>query len=427
MYYPSIGTRLWRVLLYKLEKITSENILSLLLFLFPIFAVSVRHWVSSFFGLLVIFCLVLFFRRRVTSSDLENEEKWVLWAFVFYFAAFLLTSIANDWSEVQTRYLGVEIRYLFFFPLYLLIRQVPDAFKWLLYGCVVGVAVSFIDAFYGHINGSFERYEGAYSVLFAGPVILMMSLFLIPGLKITDSKWSKVILIGIVLLGIYVVYLSGARNAYFSVIALSVLYSLLVLKGYYKFLATIAVVGLSVVAYYSSEVINSRVNIAYSEYQQYRSYANPAEAKTSLSSVGTRLEMWRATPYFMKDNPLFGVGRGNYKFAVKEYINAKQVHPGIGTHAQLHNIYSEVLISKGLVGLVAFIGISFVPLIVLLRDFRNRRGDAIFAILLILAYLTHSLSDAALFIKGNYTAFYIIFLATFFSYHMQVKIKQRET
>ena len=159
----------------------------------------------------------------------------------------------------------------------------------------------------------------------------------------------------------------------------------------------------------------------YTEFTDYVSYAEQAKFKGHLSSVGTRLEMWRVTPIFFEDNPLFGVSRGNYSEEVKQYINNGLAHPDIGMHGHPHNVYSEAIISKGLIGLISLLFITAYPLLILIRDYRQHAPSGFCGIVLITGYMVLSLTDAATLIKGNYTAIYIVFLAVLFSWHIQQK------
>ena len=126
MYYPPVETGFWRQILSQFEKISSDKIVYTLLFLLPVFAVTVRHWVSDIFVLLSITSLVMLYRQRGRKIELAREEKILLWGFAAYFGVFILTSLVNGWGPPQTRHSAVEIRFLMFVPLYLVIRQMDN-------------------------------------------------------------------------------------------------------------------------------------------------------------------------------------------------------------------------------------------------------------------------------------------------------------
>ena len=408
----------------QLEKISSDKIVYALLFLLPIFAVTVRHWVSDIFTILSLTSLVMLYRQRKQRSELLPEEKILLWGFAVYFSVFVLTSLVNGWGSVQTRHLGVEIRFLLFIPLYLLVRQMNHGAKWLIFGSVFGVIFTAYACYQEVIIKHAGGYKGMYSPLFTGPIILLLATLSITYFYARiQKKWLKLSLLLLVGMAFFVVAQTGARNAYMAAIILCGLFILHQYKGLKRYLLVVMAVILSYGSYVFVETINSRVNTAYQEYKTYFAYPNPAKVAEPLSSVGTRLEMWRVTPFFFKDNPVFGVGRGNYSDEIKKYIDQGMIHKDVGHHGHPHNVYSEAIISKGLIGILALFWIMLYPLFVLVKDYRKGYKSAFYGIVLISAYMVFSLTDASTLIKGNYSSIYIIFMAVSFTYHIQRKQK----
>ncbi len=56
------------------------------------------------------------------------------------------------------------------------------------------------------------------------------------------------------------------------------------------------------------------------------------------------------------DNPIFGVGRGNYRLHYRDYINEID-GAGTNTERDAHNLYLEVAAEQGIVGLAVFVGL----------------------------------------------------------------------
>jgi len=90
-------------------------------------------------------------------------------------------------------------------------------------------------------------------------------------------------------------------------------------------------------------------------------------------------------------------------------------------------VYSEAIISKGLLGLLSLLGILFYPMVILIKDYRNGFNTSFYGIALITAYMVFSLTDASTLIKGNYSSMYVVFLAVLFSYNIQKKQKLQTT
>src|SRR5690554_4355720 len=111
-----------------------ERAVYLLLFLLPAGGVSVRHWISATFALLVLMSLPEMVRR---PRDLLAVERRLFLIAAAFFVVFVLTSLVNGWTEVQTRYGGRELRILLLIPIYLMVRRYPQSGLWLLRGAVV--------------------------------------------------------------------------------------------------------------------------------------------------------------------------------------------------------------------------------------------------------------------------------------------------
>jgi len=79
----------------------TERLIYLLIFLFPIAGMSVRHWITNIFNLLVLIAL---FTLKKPRTALLKQEKIFLWICAAYFAMFIISSLINDWGKTQTYY-----------------------------------------------------------------------------------------------------------------------------------------------------------------------------------------------------------------------------------------------------------------------------------------------------------------------------------
>jgi len=68
-------------------------------------------------------------------------------------------------------------------------------------------------------------------------------------------------------------------------------------------------------------------------------------------NVATRLVLWDISWQVFKDNPVFGVGMGDYSIAAEEYLKGRTVL----TVVDSHNIYLQMLATRGLVGFIPFV------------------------------------------------------------------------
>ena len=401
-----------------------ERLAKYTLFLFPIFVVSIRHWASGFFGLLVVLGLVNVFRSRENIRPLHREEKILLVILVAYFGIFLISSLVNGWGKAGTYGLGTEIRYVLIIPVYLMLRNVTGTERHLLAGSILA-------ALAGGVQGLLDVFVfdrplawGLYGHLFIGPVTLLMVALLIPAirvLKLDKSLWP--LLAGIALLGLATVVLSTARSAYLGFVVLGILSIIYYQRGRTAIVLIVVFTGMVISTYMISDKVQHRINKGVGEVTNYieslEKYPDEPVKYATGSSLGTRLEMWRSTQFFFDESPWFGVGRFNYQKKAQELVDQGLANQVIADASHPHNAYIEMIMSKGLFGLLALLLLMYYPLYVFIKTRNVNRDSAFAGIVLITAYTVFSLTEASTFTKNNMTSIYLVYLSVIFSWHIR--------
>lgn len=412
-----------------IRSITSENLVRFCVFLFPVFAVSVRHWVSSIFVFLCVFSLVQYFRKNKVTSPLKDEEKRLFIIMAAFFVVYLLSSGANGWGKSAYYALGTELRFLLFIPLYLLLRQVTRLWKSLFLGCLFGVFVALVQACYDVYIVKEPRAAGIYSPLFIGPVTVIFSLLVLSMHSELVLRYRKLLLIATFVATLTVAYSTLARSALFAFV-LGLSFILITSKSEWQAIAIrlLALILLVTASWLSSVQIKSLAFYTWDEFENYSMYYrdNPENPNPySHTQTGNRLEMLRAVRYFLRDSPIIGVGRFNYEEHIKEYIAQGKVHPAAAA-GHPHNVFAEALVSKGILGFAVVVLMFFYPLYVFIRDFRKSRTTARAGIVFITTVLIVMQTEAAVIVKGNFVAIFLLFLAVLFSWHIN-SVNQPQT
>ena len=141
-----------------------------LIFLFPIAGVTVQHWFSAIFVLLSLISLWDLIKYRGKRPTLFKPEKIWLWFCAGFFITFMVSGLVNGWGHLQTRYLGVDIRYLLVVPLYLMLRQYQYAWRYLLAGLLLAPLCLAGQAYYDEFELHLPRAQGFYSPNLLGPL-----------------------------------------------------------------------------------------------------------------------------------------------------------------------------------------------------------------------------------------------------------------
>ncbi len=394
----------------------TESAFLALLFLFPLAGMSVRHWWSTLFTLLALASLVLLFQQRARVS---REERIVLWLFAALFGAFMLSNLVNGWGYPQTKALGVEIRFLFFVPLYLAMRRTPGSGRVMLMATVLSGFVLAGQAWHDEHVAGIVRAQGIYSpLIFGGYGALVIVFSVIGWTRLRTPLWRGLI-VGSVLCSLYAVSVSGSRGDYLALVGLVVLLPLLFLPWRAAIVSVVVGIVLAGVVYQTSSIVSGRTDAAVNEVRHYLALKDPAAYQGRLTSSGTRLEMLRIGWIIFKGHPLLGVGSDNYAAHAARLAKEGKVHHDAGKYDHVHNVFGHFLATKGLLGTLLFIAILVYPGYLLMRDRRRSPATAALGMSLLIGFVLLSMTEAATFIKGNYLALFLVYLTGFLGWHMR--------
>lgn len=137
--------------------------------------------------------------------------------------------------------------------------------------------------------------------------------------------------------------------------------------------------------------ISDRLYPDYSMLDRVKSIADPAD-----NSVSERLKIWKKSLLMIRDNPLLGVGIGNWKISIPSYgTEGLRSETGDSHYQRPHNDFIWVLSETGIIGFLLYLsifGMIFRYLYKILLSSENKE-DSLFSILIffgITGYLTFS-------------------------------------
>jgi len=400
----------------------TERIVYLLIFLFPIAGMSVRHWITNIFNLLVLISL---FTLRKPREPLLKEEKIFLWICLSYFSMFIISSFANGWEQAQTYYLGTELRFIMVIPLYILVRRYSDCSIWFLRGAVLGGYVLFGQAYYDVFIMGYGTAMGVYSKNIIGPLAVLTGFWAIYYIWNNYQKLSKSIFIFILLsaaAAFAAAALSSSRGGYVGFIISALACVMFFTKPRWMFGSTLMLCITVFMIYQNSNIVNTSINNAISSYHLYFEAKDHVNDPSSATSTGVRLEMFRTGLLFIRDNPFVGIGPGNYRKNADVYIKNGEASPHIGNYSHPHNVFVEVASSKGLIGLITVLLLFYYPAYLYIKHYKEHKQTAILGLIHIIAMSAFSLTDHSVILMNNYTSILLLCMAIFLSEH----IKQRK-
>lgn len=404
------------------------NVLYLLLGVNIISSVILPDIADVAFGLMFLLGVAFAFinRRSITSSELSFNEKALLGAF----AAYSLVSIVSYfyWSHSRAAQMRLEDygAFLLMIPFYFLMKGVRVNSRLLVYlfavtcFCVGLVAVLQVT---GHALGysilgvdmAARATGGVNAMRFAGVSLMLAGFILAWMLAVKERRAIRLMLLMGVAAGLVAMILSMVRGSWVAVPLLGLLYLWFLFKSGRKRLAGLTfVVGLFLFAGISqTSVFQQRLDHALSSVELYMS------GDTRSTSISARFDMYKVAIQLIKERPIWGHGLSSYSPKATEIRNSS---PGmsweVGVWKNPHNEILQVLVEKGVIGLITLILLFAVPWGVFWRAIKSRNSDiqyyGLCGLCLLVVFMVTG-QTMALFEHDEYNHFFIVLVLLFVS------------
>lgn len=385
----------------------------------PVLALLVNSGASAPLALLAIagtVMLVLHGRPR-----LSPDERLLVGVLAIFVASILVALIASGATRDAVRMLDVLLlRPLFAIPLLFLLvtTRPPEGALW--FGVTLGAIAAGINGIYEVlIAGTTTRAGGATNPIIYGNLALAMGFMSLAGLSYFKALGHRYLLLPIlgISLGICASLLSGTRGGWLALPILLLVLSLGLLGTTRRLPAIAAATSIAILIaigalWATSSDVSERIDRAHSEFRLY--IEDPAQHGNT--SVGVRLELWRAAFDMFKEQPLLGGGLGeSYNAFLQERIEAGDYHEHAAQYKHAHNEVLMTLATRGVAGTLALLALWLIPGWIFLRALRadnpsSVRRLGLTGLLLVTGYLVFGLTEAIMH-RGPPLTFFCFFAA----------------
>ena len=224
-------------------------------------------------------------------------------------------------------------------------------------------------------------------------------------LLFSDKKNIKILCLIGSILGSYSILLSETRGTLLALIVGLLATFLIYLKRRLSFIKAVAlsiifILALSFISFFAKDSLTTRYNQTVSEYNQIK--------KGNLNtSIGLRLQMWKAAAIILEKPTLLGLGNTHYQ-AKEKLVQEGIVSKHIVHFEHYHNQYLTTFVINGAVGLFVILACFYIPI----RHYflMTKKSDlATLGAIIALIYMTASLTDVPLHI-GQPLGFYLMFI-----------------
>lgn len=372
---------------------------------------------------LLIGLLGIYYGIRSGAIVLVKADMLVMNSLIALFAVALFVSILGGLDGEAVKKLGKFFYLLFAIPVYLIFRYVRfnQAFFW--YGLVLGALVSGGVALHDIVFGEFRLgYEGrahgvSHPIIF-GDLSMLLGAMALAGIGWFGNKgnrWLKLFPVVAVVMGLLASVFSQARGGWVAIPVLLVIYVWYYSARVSKLKVILAMLGLAVVLVAGYKIphtgVASKLVTTYSNLERY--FISDIDDVSRATSIGSRLEMWQASWQIFLENPLLGVGWGNYQENALALVNAGMRNPSAADWPHPHNQFLSSLVSGGVIGIVATLAIFFLPALVFFRvlNMSNETEDAkrmaLVGLILVVSFAIFNLSES--FLERSRTSGFLVF------------------
>jgi len=386
----------------------------LCVFFVAIMGTSVHHVASTAFALLFLAGLFILRDWVTVWKLLAKYEKWLLIGFSLYALSAVISYLnVQDISE-YIKELERYFRFLLAVPIYLLIKKYNiDVINYLFAGAIVSGPFLFFIALSDYIDNPDLPAKGYYHHIIFGSVAMLNVGVMLAVLLVTKiNKYIKVVVAVSMLCGVIAAVLSQSRGVWLVLpvyFLIALYYALRHSKGLFGGLIIVPVLVVAILlASPVGEMVMKRVDVAFDEVSSFYT-----EDKY-ISSLGTRLAMWRISLDVWKQHPVVGSGPGDFDDIVRE-LQESGKYSGMDVHASTHNIYMQSLANTGFIGFMVMIFSLFVLPFKALVDNRRRAATTFFAgVTTLMLFGVVGLSESWT-LRLPIISVYIIYIMTFVS------------
>ncbi len=384
--------------------ITAFPFLLLILFFTNPFAKSVASAASSL-------CIVLFLVRALVLKKTGYQQKAKIYYLIIaaYFGAMAISLIYTpDLGDGLTRFQRQFAKLLMTVIIIEMVSSAIEARKYLIASAAGGMVLAAIALYQGLVRHVY-RPPTMWNAVHGGN-IFMFSLIALTSLLFYEKRprW-RAAYIGAGLFMGYAFYLNGTRGAWIA-FGIVLLAAPLIISGmnlrekvvYYAVLLLFAG-AVSQMPFFKNKVSEIEV------------YTQRNEEGDLQNTLGKRIEMWKASGKMFFRNPVLGVGLGGWNKALNEMAARKEAPDYILKYNQTHNIYLDVLSTRGLLGFVTFVVVIFYPVFFAWKN--SNRENEMYRTLLVfatIAFIVSGMTDTLVYIRGvfiSYTIFVGLSLA----------------
>jgi len=395
---------------YRIDFLLISTILILISF-FPSTLLVIPSGGSIALFVLLLSVIGLAMQKKYPALNID-EIVFIL-AFLLYFLVHLFGFF---WFDLNIRELDTPSRFLLVMPIYLYLMDKQYSSRWVYVAIVMGALSAGLVSIYQLNLEDLDRARGSIEPGRFGLISSTLGLMCVSAILVNKNKLLNYMFSFGAFFGFVAAFSSGTRGAWISSVVVFVFILLYFFKKY-RFYILISIIPILFLTHNVLKVSSpfygerySQAKIGFTKYfsNMTKTWRDDERYKTS---VGARLELYKASYKVSKKSPIIGFGEGNFSTNLELLVSNGEISGFVKDYKHAHQEYLNTMVEQGLIGLLTLFFVFFYPFFFFKRSFENSIDTEVrllsaFGIVISLNYIVFSFSSGSLDHQTS-TLFYV--------------------
>ena len=321
---------------------------------------------GSLFLITAISLLLLIAHHKEKNSSRDNSAMVFGIAMSSGLIVIFISQLYHQ--DLSARYFDSSARFLLAVPILLALRKVNMRTLCVVqYAFPFGAIAALLAVKMSNPTVGYNASTAFMNHIHLGDMALMLGFLAVFSINLVgkDHYVVKILKVLGLLAGLIVSVLSSARGGWIAIPVFVAIYIYIRTKGNFHKKVALAILLLGVIGlsgYLFVEPIHQRLWMIYSDLTLFTS----GNADTS---IGIRLQLWKAALHLIAENPILGVGADGFGQAMDALSASGFITPiaaGLGK-GEVHNEILAQTVRFGIFGLCSILAVYFVPFFLFLR------------------------------------------------------------
>jgi O-antigen ligase len=364
-------------------------------FSLPFLSLVTLFGVSTSSFLLLFSSLFMFKACRAALARHWHDTRWVVLAFLFNFIFVLLCYLVRP--EATENHLEKPLRMFVATSALAVVLVARPSRHWLWYGVIGGALVSLPLIGYQRFDLDIDRPGGLINAITFGDLSVLLGLLAMVA-AIDFRRAGKSIALPALgaMAGMAASLLTGTRGGLLALVPAAFIFFRLghVMPG-----RRVRAVLLASFALVAGACFVPALGLQDRMVQGVDDVRAWDDGGSKVTNVGIRLELWKGAGMLIRENPVFGIEPNLVKPGFRRLIAQGRLDPVVLTMPHLHNAVLQALVTGGIFGLFAWLGVMLMPLVYFTRRLKAGGAGApqftpaLAGVLVVVSYLCFGLTE----------------------------------